>query len=338
MKPVLDAAVPDGHATRRCLLKGGVTALTLLTVGAVRAQNTGYPERPIKIMVPGTAGGIYDLLARTLGGKLAEYYGQPVVVDNRTGAGGIIAAELAARAPADGYNLFVATIFQTVQPALKQKLPYDIEADFVPISFGASFPLILLVNNDVPVHDVAGLITYDRANAGSLSFASTGLGGGTHLSGELFNAKAGTHMLHVPYKGSAAAMTDLISGQVQVFFCDAPTALPQIQSGKVRALAVASAARVPMLPGLPPIAESGVPGFEAYTWAGFMAPKGTPPAIVSRLSTDIARALNDSAVRQRLADVGAEAKPSSPEEFGKMVHSEIRKWGHVVRAAGIKAD
>jgi tripartite-type tricarboxylate transporter receptor subunit TctC len=206
------------------------------------------------------------------------------------------------------------------------------------VSFGALFPVVLVAHPDVPVKTVADIIALDKRSPGKLSFGSSGSGGGTHLAGELFNMQAGTKLLHVPYKGSAPAMTDLLGGQVQFMFSDAPTALPQIKAGKVRAIAVASAERSALLPDVPTVVESGLPGYEAYSWAGFLAPAGTPKDVVQRLSADIGKALSDLQVKQRLYDAGAEAAPTTPEAFGKMLHTEIAKWTKVVRTADIKMD
>lgn len=200
------------------------------------------------------------------------------------------------------------------------------------------FPVVLVAHPDVPVRTVADIVALDKRAPGKLSFGSSGNGGGTHLAGELFNMQAGTHLLHVPYKGSAPAMTDLLGGQVQFMFADAPTALPQIKAGKVRVIAVASAKRSALFPDVPTVAESGLPGYEAYSWAGFMAPAGTPRDIVQRLSLDIGKALGDPQVKQRLYDAGAEAMPTTPEVFGQMLHAEIAKWTRVVRTANIQVD
>ena len=295
----------------------------------------------MKFTVPFPAGGPVDTTGRAVAQKLTEMWGQPVVVDNRAGAGGIVGAEIAARLPADGYNVFVCSIHHSVLPSLKPKLGYDIEKDFLPVSFGAMFPVVLVAHPAVPVKTVADVVALDRQAPGKLSFGSAGNGGGTHLAGELFNMQAGTKLLHVPYKGSAPAMTDLLGGQVQFMFSDAPTALPQIKAGKVRAIAVASAKRSALLPDVPTVAESGIAGlsgYEAYSWAAFMVPAATPKEIVQRLSADIGKALADSQVKQRLYDAGAEAMPTTPEAFGKMLHTEIDKWTKVVRAADIKID
>ena len=325
---------------RRTLL-GGIAATTLGSLAVPAFGQNPYPNRSVKFTVPFPAGGPVDTTGRAVAQKLTEMWGQPVVVDNRAGAGGIVGAEIAARLPADGYNVFVCSIHHSVLPSLKPKLGYDIEKDFLPVSFGAMFPVVLVAHPVVPVKTVADVIALDRQSPGKLSFGSAGNGGGTHLAGELFNMQAGTKLLHVPYKGSAPAMTDLLGGQVQFMFSDAPTALPQIKAGKVRAIAVASAKRSALLPDVPTVAESGIAGlsgYEAYSWAAFVVPSGTPKDIVQRLSADIGKALADPQVKQRLYDAGAEAMPTTPEAFGKMLHTEIDKWTKVVRAADIKID
>ena len=330
---------PDAHDLtigRRTLLGSAAAVWGSLAMPAL-AQSP-YPNRPVKFIVPFPAGGPVDTTGRVVAQKLSEIWGQQGIVDNRAGAGGIIGAEIAAKLPADGYNLFVCSIHHSVLPSLKPKLGYDIGKDFVPVSFGAMFPVVLVAHPDVPVKTVADVIALDKRSPGKLSFGSAGNGGGTHLAGELFNMQAGTHLLHVPYKGSAPAMTDLLGGQVQFMFSDAPTALPQIKAGKVRAIAVASARRSALLPDVPTVAESGLPGYEAYSWAAFMAPAGTPKDIVQRLSTDIGKALSDPQVKQRLHDAGAEAMPSTPEVFDKMLQAEIAKWAKVVRTANIQIE
>ncbi|MEO9101060.1 MAG: tripartite tricarboxylate transporter substrate binding protein [Burkholderiales bacterium] len=300
------------------------------------AQQPAYPSRPLKFVVPFPAGGPVDTVGRAVAQQLSQAWGQRAVVDNRAGAGGIVGAEIASKLPADGYSVFVCSIHHAVLPSLQPKLPYDIEKDFAPVTFGAMFPIVLVAHPSVPVKTVTDVIALDKQSPGTLSFGSAGNGGGTHLAGELFNMQAGTKLLHVPYKGSAPAMTDLLGGQVQFMFSDAPTALPQIKAGKVRAIAVAGSQRSALLPDVPTVAESGLPGYEAYSWAAFVVPAGTPADLVARLSTDIGTALNDAAVKQRLYDAGAEAMPTSPQQFGKMLHAEIEKWAGVVRAANIQ--
>ena len=322
--------------TRRHCLGGAAAAAATLAWPAL--GQAVYPNRPVRLVVPFPAGGPVDTTARAVAQKLSMLWGQQAIIDNRAGAGGIVGAEVAARSAADGYNLFVCSIHHAVLPSLRPKLSYDIERDFVPLTFGAMFPVVLVAHPSLPVHNVAELIALDRKSPGKLSFGSSGSGGGTHLAGELFNMQAGTKLLHVPYKGSAPAMSDLLGGQVQLMFADAPTALPQIKGGKVRALAVASARRSVLLPDIPTVAESGLPGYEAYSWAGFMAPASTPKDIVQRLSADIGRALSDPLVNQRLHEVGAEAAPGTPDAFAHMLHAEIAKWTDVVRTAHIQVD
>lgn len=323
-------------APRRRLLQstGALLAAAALPHGA-RAQD--WPSKPVRFIVPFPPGGPVDTTARAMTSKLAELWGQPALVDNRAGAGGILGADIARSAPADGYNFFVCSIHHSVLPSLKKQLPYDILKDFVPVSFGAMFPVILVVHPSLPVKSVPELIAHAKANPGKLSYSSAGVGGGTHLSAELFKSMAGVDMLHVPYKGSAPAMTDLLGGVVQMMFADAPTALPQMRAGRVRPLAVASPQPSALAPELPTIAET-VPGYEAYSWAAIVAPAGTPDAIVAKASADIVRALGDPEVKQRLLEAGAEAAPSTPEQFGAQLRAEIDKWARVIQAAGIQAE
>ena len=297
-----------------------------------------YPARQVKLIVPFPAGGPVDTLGRVTAQKLAELWGQPVVVDNRAGAGGIVGADFAAKQPADGYSIFLCAIHHSVLPSLKPSLPYNIEKDFLPISFGALFPVILVAHPSVKANNVAELIALGKAQPSQISFASSGNGGGTHLAGELFNMHAGTKLLHVPYKGSAPAMNDLLGGQVQLMFSDAPTAIPHLKTGRVKALGVASAQRSALFPDVPTMAEQGLSDYEAYSWAGFMAPAGTPKDIVAQLSADINKLLNQSDIKQRLHQVGAEAMPSAPDQFAKTLKIEINKWAKVVKAGNIQAD
>ena len=322
------------HPTRRQLVLA-----TAALAGLPAFAQSGYPNRPVKFTVPFPAGGPVDVTARAMAQKLGELWGHPGIVDNRAGAGGIVGAEIAAKQPADGYNLFVCAIHHSVLPALKPGgLTYDIEKDFVPVSFGAMFPIILVAHPSLPAKNVAELVALAKKEPGKIAFSSSGNGGGTHLAGELFNMQAGVQLQHIPYKGSAPAMTDLLGGQVQLMFADAPTALPQIRAGKVRALGVASAQRSALLPELPTIAEAGVPGYEAYSWAGLVAPKGTPPEIVARISADLQKVMTQPDVKQRLYDAGAEAMPTTPEKFAQMLRGEIEKWGKVVKTANIRMD
>ena len=313
-------------------------AAALLGAAALPAHAQSYPTKPVRFIVPFPPGGPVDATARAITFKLSEYWKQQAIVDNRAGAGGIVGAEVAAKSPADGYTVFVCSIHHSVLPSLRSDLSYNIEKDFAPVTFATAFPIILVANPSVQSKSVKELVAYARANPGKLSYGSAGNGGGTHLAGELFKDIAKVDLLHVPYKGSAPAMTDLLGGQVQLMFSDGPTALPQIKGGKVRALAVGSPKRSALVPDLPTIAESGLAGYDAYSWSGIVVPAATPKEIVAKLNADIVKALNDPEVKKRLLENGAEAMPGTPDQFAKTLRSEITKWGKVVKAANIKAD
>ncbi|HTL25330.1 MAG TPA: tripartite tricarboxylate transporter substrate binding protein [Burkholderiales bacterium] len=313
-------------------------AAALLGAAALPAHAQSYPTKPVRFIVPFPPGGPVDATARAITFKLSEYWKQQAIVDNRAGAGGIVGAEVAAKSPADGYTVFVCSIHHSVLPSLRSDLSYNIEKDFAPVTFATAFPIILVAHPSVQSKSVKELVAYARANPGKLSYGSAGNGGGTHLAGELFKDIAKVDLLHVPYKGSAPAMTDLLGGQVQLMFSDGPTALPQIKGGKVRALAVGSPKRSALVPDLPTIAESGLAGYDAYSWSGIVVPAATPKEIVAKLNADIVKALNDPEVKKRLLENGAEAMPGTPDQFAKTLRSEITKWGKVVKAANIKAD
>lgn len=297
-----------------------------------------YPTRPVRFIVPFPPGGPVDATARVIAQPLSERWGQQAIVDNRAGAGGILGAQVASKSAPDGYTFFVCSIHHSVLPSLRSDLAYDIEKDFVPVSFGAMFPIILVAHQSVPVKTVQELIAYAKANPGKLSFGSAGSGGGTHLSGELFKSIAGVDLLHVPYKGSAPAMADLLGGQVQLMFSDAPSALPHIKTGRIRALGIASQERSALIPDVPAIGESGLHGYEAYSWAGIVAPVGTPRAIIQKVNEDIIKVLNQTDTRNRLQQIGAEPRPGTPEQFGAFIKAEIAKWAKVVKEANVKAD
>jgi len=325
-------------AARRRLLAVAAATLALACLGPAMAQSGPFPNRAVKLVVPFPPGGPVDTVARAVGQKLQELWGQPVVVENRAGAGGQVGADFVAKAPADGYTVFVCSIHHTVLPALKPKLPYDIERDFVPLTFGARFPIVLVLAPGVEAKSVAELVALAKRQPGKLAYASSGNGGGTHLAGELFDLQAGTKLLHVPYKGSAPAMADVLGSQVQMMFADAPTALPQVRGGKVRAIGVAQAQRSELFPGVPTFAEAGVQGYDAYSWAGFVAPAATPKDVAARLGADIARVLAMPEVKARLHDAGAEPAPTSADAFGQFLSAELAKWGRVVKAGNIQAD
>ena len=298
-----------------------------------------YPTKPIRLVVPFPPAGATDLLAREVAKHLTEAWGQSVVVDNRPGAGGNIGSELVAKSAPDGYTLEMGTVgTHAINASLYSKMPYDHIKDFVPVILVAGVPNVLEVNPSVPVNSVQELIAYAKANPGKLNFASSGSGTSIHLSGELFKVMAGVQMTHVPYKGSAPALADLLSGQVQLMFDNLPPSLPQIKAGKLRALAVTSSTRAPALPDVPTVAEAGLPGFEASSWFGVLAPAGTPPAIVAKLNAEIAKWLTTPEAKEKLAGVGANIAGGTPEDFARHIQAETAKWAKVVKESGAKVD
>ncbi len=336
----LPSSCPSSFSSqrRRLLSAGGaLAASSLLPAARVAHAAHAWPTRPVRFIVPFPPGGPVDTTARAFTQKLGEIWQQPNLVDNRAGAGGMVGAALAAKEPADGYTLFVGSIHHAVNPALQPKMTYDIERDFAPVSFAAMFPVFLVAHPSVPASNVRELIALAKSGNG-LSFGSSGNGGGTHLAGELFNMHAGIKLQHIPYKGSAPAMNDLLGGQVQLMFADAPSALQHIKSGRIKVLGVASRQRSAMLPEVPTIAESGLPEYEAYSWAALFAPARTPPAVLARINADFNTALRDAAVRQRLLTAGAEADPGTQQQMRERLSSELRKWAQVVKVAGIQAD
>jgi tripartite-type tricarboxylate transporter receptor subunit TctC len=289
--------------------------------------------------VPFPAGGTTDILARAVAQKLSETWGQQVIVDNRPGAGGNIGSELVAKAPPDGYTLLMGTVgTHAINPSLYAKMPYDHVKDFVPVILVAGVPNVLVVNPSLPINSVQELIAYGKANPNKLNFASSGNGTSIHLSGELFRTMTGVQMTHVPYKGSSPALTDLIGGQVQLMFDNLPSSLQFIKAGKLRALAVTSLARSQALPDLPTLAESGLPGFEASSWFGVLAPAGTPADIVAKLNGAVAAWLASPAAKEQLAAQGAIAAGGSPDAFVKHIADESAKWAKVVKASGAHVD
>ena len=314
-----------------------VLALTLACAGA-SAQT--YPSRPIRLVVPYPPGGPLDIMARAIGQKLTEAWSQPVVVDNRAGAGGNIGADLVAKSPADGYTLLMGAVAtHAINPTLYGKLPYDPVKDFAPVALVAQVPNILVVNPSVPAGSVQELIELARARPGYLNFGSGSTGSTGHLAGELFKTMAGVQMVHIPYKGGAPAMADLLAGQVQLMFDNLANALPNVRAGRLRALAVTTLLRSPAMPDLPTIAESGLPGFDLTTWFGVMVPAGTPPEIVVKLNAGIVRALNAKDMRERLEKMGAEPPANNtPEHFAAFIRAEAAKYAKVVKESGAKVE
>ena len=312
-------------------------AAALLAVTTLAAAQT-YPGKPIRWIVPFPPGGSTDLLARVVGQKLTEGWGQQVIVENRGGAGGTLGAAEAARSPADGYTLLMGAIHHTIATSAYPKLPYDFQKDFAPISVVAIVPNVLVVNPSVPANSTKELIAYAKANPGKLAYGSAGMGTAHHLIGEVFNSRAGTEILHVPYKGSSPAVADLIGGQVQIMYDTVASCLPHIKSGKLRPLAVATAKRSSALPDVPTIAEAALPGFEVTTWFGALAPARTPPELVAKLNAEIVKILGMPDVRKRLLDAGAEPVGSTPGEMAAQIKRETEEFGKIVRRAKIVAD
>ena len=295
-----------------------------------------YPTRPIRLIVPFATGGGNDTIARVVGQKLSARLSQQVIVDNRAGAGGVIGAELAARAAPDGYTLFLGGVgSHAINPNLHERLPYDPIKDFAPISLLASAPLILVVHPSVPANSAHELIALARARPGKLNYASNGNGSSSHLAAEMFASMTGIDIVHIPYKGLSPALTDLLGGQVQLMFSSVVAILPHVQSGKLRALAVSGAKRLSLMPDLPTIAEAGVPGYQTSSWYGILAPAGTPRDIVSRLNAEIVKTLAEPDVRKALASEGADPVGNSPEEFAIYIQAEKDRLGKLIRNSKI---
>jgi tripartite-type tricarboxylate transporter receptor subunit TctC len=309
----------------------------LASATAVIAQPAAYPTKPIRIVVAYTPAGATDILARTIGQKLNEAWGQAVIIDNRPGANGNIGTEYAAKATPDGYTLLMVTAgTHGINPGLYRKLGFDAVKDFAPVSLVAMVPNVFVVNNAVPSKDLKEFIAYAKANQGKLNYGSPGNGSTAHLSMELFKSMTGIQMVHVPYKGSAGVLADLIGGQIVVTMDNMPPYVPQVKAGKIRALAVSPARRSPALPDVPTVAEAGVPGYDSGAWFGLVAPANTPKDLVAKLSREIARILKLPDVSARLADLGAESVGSTPEQFSAHIKAEIAKWAKVIRDANVE--
>jgi tripartite-type tricarboxylate transporter receptor subunit TctC len=313
-------------------------AIVLTLLGHAYAQSPAYPAKPIRIVIPYPPGGGTDIVIRAVSGRLSERLGQPVVVDNRGGATGTIGSESVAHAAPDGYTLLAHTNAGiTILPHLNKKLPYDPIRDFAPVTMAASSPYLMIVNPKVPATTVAQFIALAKAKPGEMNYASSGNGASTHLAGLLFCQMAGVNMVHIPYKGSGPATTELLAGQVQMRFSSIPPVLQHVRSGRLRALAVTSTKRFALVPDVPTVAET-VPGFEVLSWYGVFAPAGTPASIVKRLNADFAAALNSPDVKALLATDGSEVVASSPEYFGKAIKAEYARWAPVVKESGAKID
>ncbi len=306
---------------------------------AIGASGQSYPNRAIRLVVPFTPAGTTDILARAAAQKLTEALGQSVVVDNRPGAAGNIGSDIVAKSAPDGYTLLMGTVStHAINTSLYTNMPYDNIKDFAPVALVAKVPNVLEVNPSLPVNSVADLVSLAKSKPGEINFASSGSGTSIHLSGELFKTMAGVDMIHVPYKGSAPALIDLVAGQVQVMFDNLPSSIALIRAGKLRAIAVTSLKRAPALPDVPTISERGLPGFEATSWFGVLAPAGTPSAIVMRINTEINKWLQSAEARQKLLSQGAEPAGGTPEEFTAFIAAETDKWAKVVKVSGAKVD
>ncbi|MEO7727556.1 MAG: tripartite tricarboxylate transporter substrate binding protein [Burkholderiales bacterium] len=313
----------------------GMATFALTTLAL--AQPASYPAKPIRIVVAYTPAGATDILARTIGQKMTEAWGQPVIIDNRPGANGNIGTEYAAKATADGYTLLMVTAgTHGINPSLYRKLGFDAVKDFTPVSLVAMVPNIFVVNNAVPAKDLKEFMAYAKANPGKLNYGSPGAGSTAHLSMELFKSMTGIQMQHIPYKGSAGVLADLIGGQIVTTMDNMPPYVPQVKAGKIRALAVSPARRSPALPDVPTVAEAGVPGYDSGAWFGLVAPAHTPKDIVDKLSRETARILKLPDVSTRLAELGAEAVGGTPGQFSAHIKSEITKWAKVIKDANVE--
>lgn len=322
---------------------------TLIALAAALAAplafaQAAWPNKPVRIVVPFAPGGTTDILARTLAPELSRVFGQSFMVENRAGAGGNIGAELVAKSPADGYTLLMGTVgTHGINKSLYSKLPYDPQKDFAPITLVAGVPNVMVMSTrraqELRINSVADFVKHAKANPGRLNMASSGNGTSIHLAGELFKARNAIFMTHIPYRGSGPAMTDLLAGNMDVMFDNLPSAMPHIKAGNLKAFAVTSAVRSEALPDVPTVAEAGkLPGFEASSWFGLLAPSGTPADIVNRLQQETAKALNLPAVKERLLAQGAIPGGNTPAEFATLIDAEIKKWEAVVKASGAKVD
>jgi tripartite-type tricarboxylate transporter receptor subunit TctC len=313
------------------------TAALSLMPSLVHAQ-AAYPSQPIKMIVNVPPGGAVDQIARVIGQSLNEAFGQPVIVENRTGAGGMVGGEQVARATPDGYTLLVtAGSMVVIGPHIYSKMSFDVDKDLVPIAGPARASLFLVAKPSLPVQDIQSFMAYLKANPGKLSYGSAGNGTSPHLAGEMFKAEAGVFAVHVPYRGAAPAMQDLLAGQIDYFF-DSGTGLEQVKSGKLRLLAVANPTRSSLFPGTPTLQEAGLKGFDAGTTYGFYAPAGTPPEIVARLNAEINRSLEKKAVRERIQALGAEPTVTTPAQFAKIMKDDSRRFGAIAKARNIRPD
>ncbi|HEX7891059.1 MAG TPA: tripartite tricarboxylate transporter substrate binding protein [Ramlibacter sp.] len=314
-------------------------AAAIATFAAAPASAQSWPNKPVKIVVPQTPGGASDALARIVGQKLAEKWGQPVVVENKAGAGGNVGTDHVAKSPADGYTLLMSYVgTQAINGSLYKSLPYDPYKDFVTVATLATVPFALVVNQTFPPKSVAELVAYAKANTGPVNFGSAGNGSLNHLLGEMMNQSQGIKLVHVPYKGAAGALTDTIAGQIQMTFSSLPSVAGHIRSDKVRALAITGPRRSPAFPNVPTLGEAGYAGFEISPWFGLLAPAGTPAAVVRKINADVAEVLRDKDTLEKFAGAGADPYATTPEQFARILQEDIHKWSQVVKTSGAKID
>jgi tripartite-type tricarboxylate transporter receptor subunit TctC len=324
---------------RRCVNAALACALACFAMLAPAANAQSYPSKPIRLVVPFPPGGSLDVVARAIGPKLSEAWGQPVVIDNRPGAGGNIGADLVAKSAPDGYTILEGALStHAVNVSLYSKMPYDPVKDFAPITLVAITPNVLVLNSAFPVNSVSELIAYAKAHPGALSFGSGSNGSAGHLAGELFKTQTGVDMVHIPYKGGAPALQALLAGDTQLMFDNLANSTPQLKAGRLKALAVTTAKRSTLIPELPTLAEAGLPGFDIYTWWGFMAPAGTPREVIIKWNAEVTRILGTPEMKAFFAQQGAEPAPTTAEQFAALIRSEIPKYAKIVRDSGAKVD
>jgi len=324
---------PGKHRSKAQAIAVAAGCALALSHGAVSAQ--AFPNKPIRMVVPFAPGGPTDIVGRAIAQRMTETFGQTVIVDNRAGAGGVVGADLVAKAPADGYTvLLCSTGAIAINPGLMPNMPYDSVRDFAPLSLVVTIPYLLLVSASSPMHSVQAMIAAAKSRPGQLNFGSAGTGSTSHLAGELFKSMAKIDMVHVPYKGSAPAATDLIGGQLHTMFDAVAVALPLVRGGKLRALGISTVKRSQLVPDVPTIAEAGVPGYEVATWHGICAPAGTPRPVVTTLNHAIVKAVHHPETKQRLVSIGADVVGSTPDAFARFIRSELEKWSRIIKASG----
>jgi tripartite-type tricarboxylate transporter receptor subunit TctC len=320
------------------IARRGLAALAITVALSTSAFAQGWPNKPIRMVVPYTPGGYTDLMARTVGQKISEALGQPIIFENRPGANAIIGTDVVAKSPPDGYTFGTVIAAHAVNATLNPKLPYDTMKDFTYVSLMSVAPLIIIANNALPANNIKELVALAKAKPGELNFASSGVGAAAHLTMEMFKARMGIDMQHVPYKGTAGALQDTVGGRINVMFDIVGPLMPQVKAGNVKALGLAAREQIPSAPGVPTIIEQGVPDFVSGTWAGIIAPAGTPKEIVDRIAAEAKKALADPAMKAKLAEQGIVAVGNTPDEYRAFVAEEIARWAKVIKDAGIKME